>query len=383
MFRSEQSLYAFTRGLRVAKVASVNSRFPFCSASSLFYLVCLMAGGLVASGCHHPGPSADACPGATRAVAAAATNEAVAATVAVAADKPPKVAKRFSYTPRPYPVDERGFSPVDKTLAKAYAREEMVADDAEGSLNPYVLKVISAFPTDGSYPYHCSWEPREYDIYNGVTQDMWYKGMVVAKAYPDGSRCSYCCGYTFEVFLRAMKLRNIQKGLDPDDFNGMTFNDLFNMLQLWYIEGKGDSEQRGIVAYGLGKAITDFEQVKPGDFLSYSTTPAGGHSVVFTDWLRNEEKKIIGFKYFSSNLSGTHGVGHGQGRFSDSNPSERGILRNSLRIARVGAIRDYAKFDRTSIPQRNAYAPTQPDRIVYLPTPAREVPVTAPATAGR
>src|SRR4051794_4151957 len=52
-------------------------------------------------------------------------------------------AKRFTYTPRPYPVDERGFSPVDKVLAKAYAREETIADDAEGSLNPYVMKVIS------------------------------------------------------------------------------------------------------------------------------------------------------------------------------------------------------------------------------------------------
>src|ERR1700722_15813120 len=173
-----------------------------------------------------------------------ATNQPVVAVNS--AEKPARIAKRYSYTPRPYPVDERGFSPVDKALAKAYAREEIVPDDAEGSLNPYVLKVISAFPQDGSYPYHCSWTPREYDIYNGVTQDLWYKGMVVAKAYPDGSRCSYCCGYTFEVFVRAMKLRNVQKGLDPDDFNGMTFNDLFNALQLWYIEGSGDSEQRAI-----------------------------------------------------------------------------------------------------------------------------------------
>ena len=102
-----------------------------------------------------------------------------------------RLAKRYTYTPRPYPVDERGFSPVDKALAKAYAREDMVADDAEGALNPYVLKVISGYPLDGSYPYHCGWEPREYDIYNGVTQDLWYRGMVVAKAYPDGSRCSY------------------------------------------------------------------------------------------------------------------------------------------------------------------------------------------------
>jgi hypothetical protein len=289
------------------------------------------------------------------------------ATRVASTNKPP--ARRYTYVPRPYPVDERGFSPVDKALAKAYAREEMITDDAEGSLNPYVLKVISGYPLDGSYAYHCSWEPREYDIYNGVTQDLWYKGMVVAKAYPDGSRCSYCCGFTFEVFVRAMKLRNIQKGLDPDEFNGMTFNDLFNMLQLWYIEGPGDSEKRGITAYGLGRSITNFDDVHPGDFLSYDTTPSGGHSVVFIDWLRDDENRIVGFKYFSSNLSGTHGVGYGSGRFSDVNKNGRGILRKSLRIGHVGAIKDYVKFDRANIPQRNAYAPTQPNRIVYLPAP--------------
>jgi hypothetical protein len=279
-----------------------------------------------------------------------------------------KIPRRFSYTPRPYPVDERGFSPVDKALAKAYAREELIADDDEGALNPYVMKVISGYPLDGTYAYHCSWTPREYDIYNGVTQDLWYKGMVVAKAYPDGSRCSYCCGFTFEVFVRAMKLRNLQKGLDPDDFNGMTFGDLFNALQFWYIEGKDDCERRAIESYSLGYGVTDFEKVRPGDFLSYDTTPPGGHSVIFIDWLRDEQSKIIGLKYFSSNLSGSKGVGYGQGRFSDSN-NGRGLLRKSLRVARVGAIKDYKSFNRADIPQRNAYAPTQPDRIVYLPAP--------------
>jgi hypothetical protein len=307
--------------------------------------------------------------------AAPVTNPPPAATGAPA--KPARAARRYTYTPRPYPVDDRGFSPVDKALAKAYAREDLVTDDAEGSLNPYVLKVISGYPLDGSYPYHCSWEPREYDIYNGVTQDLWYKGMVVAKAYPDGSRCSYCCGFTFEVFVRAMKLRNIQKGLDPDDFNGLTFNDLFNVLQLWYIEGDGDSEQRAITSYGFGKAVTDFEQVRPGDILSYSTTPPGGHSVIFIDWLRDDDKKIVGLKYFSSNLSGTHGVGYGSAHFSDSRPNGHGVLRNSLHIGRVGAIKDYAKFDRAAIPQRNAYAPTQPTRIIYLPATAAEPAQTA------
>jgi len=288
-----------------------------------------------------------------------------------AADKPKETPKRFTYTPRPYPVDERGFSPVDKVLAKAFAREEMIADDAEGALNPYVMKVISAYPLDGTYPYHCGWEPREYDIYNGVTQDMWFKGMVVAKAYPDGSRCSYCCGFTFEAFVRAMKLRNVQKGLDADEFNGMTFNDLFNMLQLWYIEGKGDCERRAIESYGLGYGISveDLEKMRPGDFVSYDTTKPGGHSCIFIEWQRDEQNKIVGMKYFSSNLSGTEGVGYGQGKFSDSNDG-KGIIRKSLRIARVGAIKNYKAFDRAKIPQRNAYAPTQPQRIVYVPASA-------------
>ena len=224
--------------------------------------VALVVAAVGLAGCQHPSPASCSPPAFT---ALASSNQTPAA-VSISTDKAVAKARRYTYTPRVYPVDERGFSPVDKALAKAYAREDVVQDDDEGSLNPYVLKVISAYPLDGSYPYHCGWTPREYDIYNGVTQDMWYKGLVVAKAYPDGSRCSYCCGFTFEAFIRAMKLRNIQKGLDPDDFNGMTFHDLFNMLQFWYIEGKGDSEARGITAYGLGRAITDLEQVKAGRF---------------------------------------------------------------------------------------------------------------------
>lgn len=313
---------------------------------------------LTAIGCHEPRDTSPAAP-------------TEPATASPASDE--KAPKRDTYVPRPYPLDERGFSPVDKALAGAYAREDMVADDNEGSLNPYVLKVISAYPLDGSYPYHCSWKPREYDIYNGVTQDMWYQGRVVAKAYPDGSRCSYCCGLTFEIFIRAMKLRNVQKGLDPDDFNGMTFHDLFNLLQLWYIEGKGDSPRLGIVSYGLGRAITELEDARPGDFADYSTAPAGGHSVIFIDWLRDDDGNIVGLKYFSSNLSGTRGVGYGQAKFSDVN-NGKGIIRKYLRIARVGSIEDYQPFDRLRIPWRNAYAPNQPERLKSPPAGLSETP---------
>ena len=52
-------------------------------------------------------------------------------------------------------------------------------------------------------------------------------------------------------------------------------------------------------------------------------------------------------------------------------------MRNSLHIGRVGAIKDYKTFNRADIPQRNAYAPTQPTRIIYVPAPTAE-----PAAAG-
>jgi hypothetical protein len=312
----------------------------------------------VATGCRHP------CANCSTPTATAPIVSMPAATNAIPPREINPSQRRYTYTPCVYPVDDRGFSPVGKALAAAYAREDIVTNDDEGSLNPFVLKVISAYPTNGTYQYHCSWKPREYDIYNGVTEDLWYRGMVVAKAYPDGSRVSYCCGFTFEVFVRAMKLRNIQDGLDPDDFNGMTFNDLFNALQFWYIEGKGDSEQRAIVSYGLGNAVTNFEDARPGDFLSYSTTPAGGHAVIFMGWLRDQQNQIIGLRYFSSNLS-SNSIGFGQAHFSDWNKTGHGVLRNSVKIGHVGAIKNYHPFNRLEIPERNAYLPTQPTRIIY------------------
>ena len=252
---------------------------------------------------------------------------------------------KIEFRRTPYPVDGRSFTPVDKWLARATP----VIDDEENSLNPYVLKIIDAYPVDKSYPYRC--KPMEYDLYNGVTQDLWYKGRIVAKAHINGTRCSYCCGLTFEIFYRAMQLRNEQKGFDQDDFNGMTFYDLFNLLQLWYIEGEKDSPQKGIEYYRLGKKITNWEEVKAGDFCDISRNNSTGHSIIFINWVRDDNGKIIGMRYFSSNSSG---VGYGKEYFSDSGGK---VLRDWVRLARVGSIENYNKFDRTQIPIRKAYAP--------------------------
>lgn len=261
-------------------------------------------------------------------------------------NKPQQTNPALSDEVKLYPVDGRNFSPVDKFLARATP----VLDDAESDLNPYVLKVIDAYPLGtGEYSYRC--KPLEYDKYLGVTQNLFYQGRIVARAHPNGTRCSYCCGLTFEILYRAMKLRNMQKGIDPDNFNNMSFYDLFNLLQLWYIEGEDDSPQKGIEFYGLGKKITNWDEAKSGDFCDFSRNNSSGHSVIFIRWVKNPEGKITGLEYFSSN---SRGVGYLTEYFSDTGGK---ILRDLVHLARVGSIENYKQFDRSIIPLRQAYAP--------------------------
>ena len=247
---------------------------------------------------------------------------------------PPRLAKRYTYTPRVYPVDERGFSPVDKALAKAYAREDMVTDDDEGSLNPYVLKVISAYPLDGSYPYHCGWTPARIRH----LQRRHAGPVVQGHGRRQGLSGRLALQLLLRVHVRGLRPRHEAAQHPEGPRPGrLQRHDLQRPLQhapaLVYRGRRATPSSGASLPTASATPSPTWRRCSPGDFLSYSTTPPGGHSVIFIDWMRDEQNKIVGFKYFSSNLSGTHGVGYGSGRFSDSNANGRGILRKSLRIA--------------------------------------------------
>ena len=115
-------------------------------AKTLAQIHVSLAAAWLLTGCaHSPSPVIRPLP----APVSAGTNN-IAKNVPPPREKNPSL-RRTTYTPRVYPVDERGFSPVDAALAKAFAREEIIPHDADGSLNPYVLRVIAAYPLDGSY----------------------------------------------------------------------------------------------------------------------------------------------------------------------------------------------------------------------------------------
>src|SRR5262245_52280611 len=87
--------------------------------ASLLVPVATVFAAIGATGCKHAEPRAQTTKEAPTKVAAINAGE----TTKVSETKGKELARRYTYTPKPYPVDERGFSPVDKALARAYARE--------------------------------------------------------------------------------------------------------------------------------------------------------------------------------------------------------------------------------------------------------------------
>ena len=222
--------------------------------------------------------------------------------------------------------------------APAIPKENSTSVAYDTDLNPYVLDVIKTY-TSGPYPYLLN---TDYANYNGVTENIFYQGTILAKAHPSGNKASHCSGITFEVFHKAMQARNRKLSLSPDDFNGMTFNDLHDFLLVWYVANGPKSTNNIAVAmekYGVGRRITNFEDARPGDFLDYSRTNGTGHTVVFLNWVRNGNT-IVGLRYWSSQGS-TNGIAEKTEYFTTGG----GNLRtDNVYIGRVLPVRQYRSF---------------------------------------
>lgn len=214
--------------------------------------------------------------------------------------------------------------------------------DNSPDLNSFVLDVVGTYEI-GKYPYLLN---NDYANYNGVTTNIFYQGTLLAKAHPSGNRASHCVGITFEVFVRAMRERNKTLGIPQDDFNGMTSSELRDFMLTWYVASGTKNNSNIVVAvekYGVGKGITRLEDAKPGDFVDISRENGTGHTTVFINWVK-ENNKIIGIKYWSSQSAG---INYKTEYFNvaDSNGKKYGNVRIDLvYIARVLGVEDYKRF---------------------------------------
>lgn len=217
------------------------------------------------------------------------------------------------------------------------------APDLSQHLNNYVLNVVNSYDyKGGNYPYLLN---NDFENYNGVTEDIYYKNEIILKSHPSGKKYSHCTGITFEVFFKAMQNRNRANGIDINDFNGMTKDELFDLMLIWFVAAGPKAESNlavGLEKYGLGQRITNLEDAAPGDFIDLSRENNTGHAVIFLDWIR-EGNKIIGLKHWSSQQS-TKGISHKEEYFNikDSNGQKYGnVILDSLYIGRVSPINMY------------------------------------------
>jgi hypothetical protein len=182
--------------------------------------------------------------------------------------------------------------------------------------NAVMLELIDTCPTDGSVTY--DWT----DAGHGTTMDIYYKDEVVASAGPGST--SFCCGITFEIYMRAFAQIDAEWGGDGL-LNGMSVDDVLELRRDWFVRDLwGDGPGVAFENYGLGETIVDWADILPGDPVQFWRFSGGGHSVIFIDWVTDTDGTIVGLDYWSTQPS-TNGIGYGREYFgtggSDMDPA--------------------------------------------------------------
>lgn len=207
-------------------------------------------------------------------------------------------------------------------IAGAQETEAPPAEDLV-PLNEHVLAVLQSYPLGGKHVYH--W-PKSGG-WKGVTRDIVWGDRLLAKGDPQG-RC-YCCGLTYEVYVRA--LLRAGEGKPHPKISGET---LAEMQLRFFGDSKQVKERRklcqwGLESLGLGWAISELEDAKAGDFVQFWRHSGSGHQAVFVNW-HYRKGQIVGLTYWSSQGS-TQGIG-----YNTEWIGPEGIKRDEIYVGRAG-----------------------------------------------
>jgi hypothetical protein len=192
-----------------------------------------------------------------------------------------------------------------------------------GWLNSAVLAVVRSYPTDGTHRFHWpksgGWE--------GTTRDVVYDGHKLTSGDPQG-RC-YCCGITFEVYVRALLRASGERPIE-----GVTPELLHEARLRFFGDSKQVHERRQLVQHAfasleLGRAIEDLADAREGDFVQFWRHSGSGHQAVFINWLWKGDE-IVGLTYWSSQ-STTRGLGYNSERIGPD-----GIKADEIYVGRPG-----------------------------------------------
>lgn len=205
---------------------------------------------------------------------------------------------------------------------------------APWSFNRAIVEKMESYPVDGTFTY--KWLlTGGY----GVTQDVWYKGTLVAPS--DHDNTCYCSGLAFEVFVLAWNEYNEQYGhTQIGDIPNASVMSAFR--RVWY-GNYPETEKlatRAIPEWGVGVEIVDWEEAQKGDACQLWRHSGSGHNPIFVNWRRNSSGEITGVRYWGSQGT-TNGIGYAHENFgttSNMNPER-------FYLARAKKPRDQADYD--------------------------------------
>ena len=174
-------------------------------------------------------------------------------------------------------------------------------DTLKGSYTNYgtnILIVANKF-SEGGY---------QWGGISGVCIPLYYNGKLI-RNYTKGDK-THCVGFTLSVAFVIAINRNL--------FKGKYFDSIHKFSSEWYSEGgiNGKLCVDAIKNLGIGIEVT-LSEAKSGDFCQIWRTNGSGHSVIFINHIINDNDKMIGMKYRSSQKS-TNGIGDREEYYSDT-----------------------------------------------------------------
>lgn len=178
-------------------------------------------------------------------------------------------------------------------------------------LNNRVLEIANSYE-GGGYKWSST----------GVPKTLVFKEQEILKKSKQGT---FCSGYTFMVAFDALEETNKLDNLEVSDIKWLQRN--------WYGTNEKSAETQCL--YSLEKlklgVNVSHQEAKAGDFVQFWRNNKSGHSVVFLDWIKNEQGNITGIKYRSTQKS-TDGIGNRTETIGDA---EKDIDINRLYVVRL------------------------------------------------
>jgi hypothetical protein len=193
---------------------------------------------------------------------------------------------------------------VNQSSLLGYSESPNTQQINEKNMNKTILELIDKTPKDGTHPYF--WVAGRYD---GSTEHVYHNGMKIMTADPRGT---YCCGITFELFLKALAKHDI---IYP-------YSEIMEMQRAFFItqplKDKPLYENKGMAGLKQGKEIKEADALA-GDFCQLWRSNGSGHSVIFIEHIKRADN-IIGMRYFSTQKK-SNGVGYNEEYYNNvANP---------------------------------------------------------------